>query len=148
MIQVYGSGGAAIRRPAVCHHMAMTSGANAAAAAASAIMPKPPPAYTPPIRQQTIITTDPRIITWPRPRRSVIRPDRMEKANIPRVWAEITSDTALKGCWWAFMWTEVIDIGTIITIWAKTMLTVATITPGCLTTSERERIPCRGTDSG
>ena len=67
---------------------------------------------------------------------------------MPRVWAEITSDNAPKGWWCAFMWTEVIDIGTIITNWAKTTLTMATIIPGCRTISERERVSCRGTDPG
>ena len=46
------------------------------------------------------------------------------------------------------MWTEVIDIGIIITIWEKTRLTMATITPGCRTILARGRVLCRGTDSG
>jgi len=36
---IYGCGGAVIRRPAVCHHMARVNGASAAAAAAKAMTP-------------------------------------------------------------------------------------------------------------
>jgi hypothetical protein len=55
------------------------------------------------MRQERIITIDPKMITGPRLHRSVILPEKMEKAYIPRVWAEITSDTAVRGCRQAIM---------------------------------------------
>ena len=44
------------------------------------------------------------------------------------------------------MWTDVIDMGTIITICAKIITSIATTTSGCRTISPRGRVACKGAD--
>ena len=61
-------------------------------------------------RQETTRTTAPTPMSGPRPKRSAMRPEKMENAYIPNTCDDITAAMLERSWWWCDMCSEVITI--------------------------------------
>ncbi len=86
------------------------------------------------------VTTSPTTTMVGPPNRSARRPDTGERANIPRVWAEMTNPTAARSWPCSVMWSGVIVMMSTIVAWRATRATRAIQTLG-RRRSDPDRVP-------